>query len=64
MEQDNVGSPILIIQCDDTLCARLRVSSAMALEGAVHDAAMGAELEFREKGGPAFLVVDALIVPK
>ena len=36
----------------------------MVLEGAVHDAATGVELEFREESTPAVLVVDALIVVK
>ena len=36
----------------------------MYFEGTVYNASMGAELEFGEEGGPAVLVVDALIVPE
>ena len=46
------------------MSARLEVSAAMALIGAVDDATTGAELKFREEGGATVLVVDALIVSK
>ena len=36
----------------------------MSFEGTVHNASTGAELEFGEEGGPAVLVVYALIVPE
>ena len=46
------------------MSARFEVSTMMALVGAVDDATMGAELEFKEEHCPAVPVVCTFIVLK